>query len=285
MDRACKACGASNREDAKFCRSCGSPLPAVKPRDLAAEKRKAESERKFWTAAFIVIFIAGLAGYLIYTQYEGVSKVRVVSKYEQKFASADERVFVGISPTTFKFQGLSWGMTKEDIKKLYKYPNDSNDPDFEKSIMISQSEFLYPMPHANFLSLGMHNGRIYAFKMEYGENESFQNQTLKVPDKEEILYGRFMGICAVFKKMFGAPSFEKNDVKNMELVKKLAVIKGGVLGDGQPSNIYLRWNVGVTRIEAAFFGFNKELHLTVRFLNGPLWDEVEALKAGKLKGF
>ena len=48
MDRKCNACGEINRGDARFCKSCGSPLPAIKVKMTQQELAHEKQVKKFW---------------------------------------------------------------------------------------------------------------------------------------------------------------------------------------------------------------------------------------------
>ena len=286
MDRKCNACGSYNREDAKFCKNCGSPLPAIKAKLTQKEIEHAKQIRKFWMMLFVslgVLFVVALA---VLSGMKKSRAIAVAAEYTQKYLGADDKAFGAIKPGDFHLEGMSWKMSALDIKRNFPYATDSNDPDFKQSMMISQAQFLIPIPHANFMSLGIYNGMLYAVKFEFGENEKFESQQFKVPNKDEIMYGRFMGLYTEFKRIFGEPSYEKDEIKAMPgLDQKIKTIKKGSLDNGSPSNAYIAWSFGGTKIELAFFGFNDQLHLTVRFLNEPLWNAANNAPAGNYRGF
>ncbi|HRU39507.1 MAG TPA: zinc-ribbon domain-containing protein, partial [Candidatus Goldiibacteriota bacterium] len=56
--RICKACGAENRDEAKFCRGCGSPLPQVKA--PARDLKKEQEVKRFWS-----MFMAGVLAFIV----------------------------------------------------------------------------------------------------------------------------------------------------------------------------------------------------------------------------
>ncbi|MCE5300954.1 MAG: zinc ribbon domain-containing protein [Spirochaetia bacterium] len=286
MSRKCNACGLENRDEAKFCSSCGSPLPAVKKQVTAQELAHKKAVKKFWIIFFCCTAAAALVLLLVSKQMSHAEKVRTVSRYSTEFMQVDDKTFGAVKPELFSLEAMNWGMTPADIKRIYPYATDSNDPDFPASIMVPQSGFTAPIPHAYFMSLGMYNGKLFAVKFEFGENEKFESQALKTPNKDEVLYGRFLGLYNLFNRDYGAPSFEKFEVKNMPLEEMLKTVNSGVLKDGKPSNIYVAWNVGATKVELAFFGYDNKLHLTLRFLNIVMWDEAaRAQQTGKYRTF
>ena len=285
MDKKCNACGTYNRDDAKFCRDCGSPLPAVKAKMTQKDIDHAKQIRKFWMMLFACLGALVIIAVVVLSGMKKARAVAVAAEYSQKYIAADDRAFGTIKPAEFNLEGMSWKMSQSDIKRNFPYATDSNDPDFKQSMMISQVQFLTPIPHANFMSLGIYNGMLYAVKFEFGENEKFESQQFKVPNKDEILYGRFMGLYAEFTKIFGVPVYEKNEIKSMPLGAKIKTIKKGALDNGNPSNAYIAWSAGGTKVELAFFGFGDQLHLTVRFLNEPLWNAANSAPAGNYRGF
>jgi hypothetical protein len=270
--KTCKACGLDNRDEAKFCRGCGSPLPQKKeaPRDLKKEK----AVKKFWTNLMIGLAAAGLVGLAISSKLSGYEKIRVVNEYASKFDKSDDMAFGTVTPKAFYLQSLGWNMTAADIKALFPYAVDSSDPDFLASMTVAQGEFKVPIPHANFMSLGLYNGRLYAVKFEFGALEQFEAQQLKVPNKDEILFGRYRGIYKTFTNLYGRPVKEKNEVGRMPVLEGIKAVKAGKLSSGAPSNIYIFWDVGNTRVELVYFGDGKQAHLTVRYLYIPVWNVV-----------
>jgi len=285
MDRTCNACGAMNREDAKFCKNCGSPLPAISRKLTQKEIEHVKQIKKFWIMLISSLGVLLIAALFTLSGMKNAKALGVAKEYTEKYLTADDRAFGTIKPGNFLLEGMSWKMSEADIKRNFSYATDSNDPDFKRSMMISQAQFLTPIPHANFMSLGIYNGMLYAVKFEFGENEKFESQQFKVPNKDEIMYGRFIGLYTVFKKLFGDPSYEKNDIKAMPLAEKISRIKNGVLSDGKPSNSYMAWSLGGTKAELAFFGYDGQIHLTVRFLNEPLWNAANSAPAGNYRGF
>jgi hypothetical protein len=165
-------------------------------------------------------------------------------------------------------------MSIEDVKKIFPYIVESKDPDFISSWTINQTDYRVSIPHADFISIGVYNNYVYAFKLEFGPMPEFQSQMLKVPNKDEIMYGRFRGLEKIFKELYGPPSFEKDEIKEMELSEAIKTIKSGRLKNGMPSNIYMFWELGQTKAELVFFSNQKRLHLTVRFLYLPVWNRI-----------
>jgi hypothetical protein len=285
MDRNCNACGALNREEAKFCKSCGSPLPVIKKKLTQKEIEHAKNIQKFWYAMLVTVGMIFVGAFFLLSNMKQAKSLAAAKEYAEKYLIADDKAFGTIKPGDFLLEGISWKMSAADLKRNFPYATDSNDPDFKQSMMISQVQFITPIPHANFMSLGIYNGMLYAVKFEFGENEKFESQQFKVPNKDEIMYGRFMGLFTAFTKLYGAPAYEKNEIKTMPLAEKLKVIKRGMLSDGKPSNAYIAWSLGGTKAELAFFGYDGKLHLTVRFLNEKLWDQANSQQTGSYRGF
>jgi hypothetical protein len=140
--------------------------------------------------------------------------------------------------------------------------------------MVNQSDFKSPLPHANFMSLGIYDDKLYAIKYEFGESAEFQRQVIKIPDAEAILYGRYEGLKKVFTAALGRPAFLKEEAAAYPLHKRLGLIKEEKLPDGKPSNIYMYWTSGDTKTELVLFGSGGKMHLTVRFLYIPVWNIV-----------
>jgi len=191
-----------------------------------------------------------------------------------KYAGADDRVFGTVKPGGFKLEGLSWNMTKDEIRRVYPYAAESKDPDFLNSLSVSQHDLVVFIPNAKFMSLGLANEKLYAVKFEFGPMEEAPRQQLKIPNKDEIMYGRFRGLYKKFRELYGPPSYEKFEVRDMELIKMIKTVKRGELKSGAPSNIYVTWIVGDTKAELVMFGSGNELHLTIRFLYLPVWELV-----------
>lgn len=270
--KVCKACGVENRDEAKFCRSCGSPLPQVKiaPRDI----KKEQAAKKFWGGVMAGLFVLILAAVLINSKMSEYRKMKIVSQYAGKYEKADDMAFGTVKPAAFYLQALNWNVTAADIKKVFPYATDTSDPDFSSSMNVAQPEFKVPVPHANFMSLGLYDNRLYAVKFEFGALEQFEAQQLKVPDKDEIMFGRFKGLYKSFTQLYGAPRYEKNDARKYKVLEGIKHVKAGKMPSGAPSNIYIYWDVGDTRVELVFFGNGKKVHLTVRFLYMPVWNIV-----------
>ncbi|MGD0566270.1 MAG: zinc-ribbon domain-containing protein [Candidatus Goldiibacteriota bacterium] len=285
MERKCNACGAQNREDAKFCRSCGSPLPAIKAKLTQQELAHEKQVQKFWRNLIIGFAVIIIAAIFLMAYMDKQGGLSVAKLYSEKYASDDDMAFGTIKPGAFVFEGLIWGMGINDLKRVYPYATDSNDPDFKQSMMVAQHDLKTQIPHANFMSLGLYNGKLYALKFEFGENEKFESQQLKIPHKDEIMFGRFTGMYEMFKKLYGDPAYEQYPEKSMDVRKKIAVIKSGELSDGKPSNVYAAWNLKDAKAELAFFGYDGKLHLTVRFLSEPLWDQAAGEPQGQQGNF
>ncbi|MEI7542381.1 MAG: zinc ribbon domain-containing protein [bacterium] len=285
MDRKCNACGKINREEAKFCNGCGSPLPVIRRELTPKELEHMKQIKKFFFGMFAVIGLLIVVGVFIFLQMKKAKDAETVSAYSIKFLTSDAKAFGAINQNNFLLEGMSWKMTAADIMKKFPYTKETNDPDFSSSMAILQAQFLAPLPHANFMSLGIYNGKLYAVKFEFGENESFQGQRVENPNKDEILYGRFLGLYTVFKNLFGDPALEKNDSKLLPIEERFSAIKKGVLPNGKPSNSYITWSLGGTKAELALFGYAGSMHLTVRFLNEQLWNLASNKPSGSFRRF
>jgi hypothetical protein len=270
--KACKACGLENRDEAKFCRGCGSPLPQKKAAPVDPKKEKAA--KKFWTVLMISLAVTAVIGMVVRGKLSEINKKKVINQYTTKYEIQDDMALGTVTDKVFFLQSLGWNMTQSDIKRVFPYAVDSTDPDFTASMTVAQVEFKVPLPHADFMSLGLYNGRLYAVKYEFGALEKFESQQLKVPDKDEIMYGRFRGLYKTFTKLYGKPAYEKNDVKSYGVIEGIKLVKAGKMPTGKPSNIYIYWNVGYTKVELVFFGNGRKVHLTARFLYTPVWDVV-----------
>jgi hypothetical protein len=287
MDRKCNACGEINRGDAKFCKSCGSPLPAVKARMTQQELAHEKQVKKFWLTLVVSFAVVITASVFLMRYMDRQKGLAVAKEFSEKYLNDDDMAFGTIKPGAFVFEGLIWGMGISDIKRVYPYCTDSNDPDFKQSLMSTQHDLKTQIPHANFMSLGLYNGKLYALKFEFGENEKFESQQLKIPHKDDIMYGRFTGIYEMFRKLYGEPAFEQYPEKMLDVRTKIATIKSGELSDGKPSNVYAAWDLKDTKAELAFFGYEGKLHLTIRFLSEPLWDKANTAPAqqGNFRNF
>jgi ribosomal protein L40E len=275
MAKICKACGTENRDEAAFCRQCGVPLPLKKK--TLDDKKLIEYQkklRKFWITVFTIIGIIGLITYTIIKKIEMYNKVETVKEYTNKYINEDRNAFSGIGLQTFNLQGLTWDMKVKDIMKNFKYAKQSNDPDFVDSLMVSQVDFKTEIPHANFMSLGIFTEKLYAIKFEFGTSREFLRQQVKIPNEDEIMYGRYQGLLKVFKELFGPPTFIKNEIDKLDFSKRLKYLKRGQFEDGRPSNVYIYWILGNTKVEIAFFGYQGKPKLTVRFLYIPVWDKL-----------
>jgi hypothetical protein len=287
MDRKCNACGEINRGDARFCKSCGSPLPAIKVKMTQQELAHEKQVKKFWLTLVVSFAVVATASVFLMNYMDRQKGLAVAKEYSEKYMNDDDMAFGTIKPGAFVFEGLIWGMGINDIKRVYPYCTDTNDPDFKQSLMSTQHDLKTQIPHANFMSLGLLNGKLYALKFEFGENEKFESQQLKIPHKDEIMYGRFTGIYEMFRKLYGEPAFEQYPEKLMDVRTKIATIKSGELSDGKPSNVYLAWDLKDTKAELAFFGYEGKLHLTIRFLSEPVWDMANTAPAqqGNFRNF
>ncbi|HRU38758.1 MAG TPA: hypothetical protein P5511_02680, partial [Candidatus Goldiibacteriota bacterium] len=200
-----------------------------------------------------------------------INKKNTVTKYASLYEKADDMAFGTVKPASFFLQSLFWNMNTAEIKAVYPYATESKDPDFESSMTVLQGEYKVPVPHADFMSLGIYNGKLYAVKFEFGAQEVFEAQQVKIPNKDEIMYGRFKGLYSVFNRLYGKPAFEKNEAKKVAVLDAIKMVKSGRTKSGAPSNVYVYWDVGDTRVELVFFGTGKKVHLTVRFLYMPVW--------------
>jgi hypothetical protein len=272
MSRICKACQTENRDEANFCRNCGSPLP--KKKDVVLDKERIKKIRDFWTKVGVGIFIAIVILFIILKKIDYNNKIDVYKSYITKYSKEDDQAFGTITSNKFLFQSLTWGMSIDDVKKIFPYIVESKDPDFISSYTINQTDYRVSIPHADFISVGVYNNYIYAFKLEFGPLAEFQSQMLKVPNKDEIMYGRFRGIEKVLTELYGPPTFVKDEVKNMEPEKAINTVKEGKLPNGMPSNIYIFWELGQTKAELVFFSYKKKLHLTLRYLYLPIWNKL-----------
>jgi len=271
MSRLCRACGAENREEAAFCRSCGSPLPKKKKAAVSGVKALADrAVMRFWAITACAAVLLAATGMFVMNRIKERSKVTTINEYTSKFDRIDDAAFGAASAERFHIQSLWWNMSVDDIKRVHPYATASTDPDFISSMTVTQHDYKIKMPHANFMSLGINNGRLYAVKFEFGPHEVFESQALKVPNKDEIMYGRFKGLVMAFRRLYGPPAFVKDDTDKMSPQEAIKSVKAGTY-KGSPSNIYMYWDIGDTRAEAVLFGHGKKLHLTVRFLYMPVW--------------
>ncbi len=272
MSRMCKACQTENRDEANFCKSCGSPLP--KKKDVIVDKERMKKVREFWTRVFIIVMVISVILFFVFKRVKYNNQVETYKTYITKYSREDDQAFGTISKDKFFFQSLTWGMSVDEIKRVYPYIIESKDPDFISSYTINQTDYRVVIPHADFISLGIYNGYVYAFKLEFGPMPEFQSQMLKVPNRDEIMYGRFRGLEKIFWELYGPPAIDKDEVKNMELQEAIKTVKAGRLKNGIPSNIYKAWELGATKAELVFFATQKKLHLTVRYLYLPVWNRI-----------
>ena len=268
----CKACGAQNRDEAKFCKSCGSPLPQKKAPVM--DKAKEAAVRKFWLNIFLIGAVVCLAGAAVFSRLSAAGKMETIKLYSEKYAQADIQAFSGLAQASFVMEGLGWNMPAEQIQKVYKYSKPAADPDFTSSLTVQQGDFKQPVPHADFMSLGIYNGRLYAIKYEFGPQEQYQAQQLKYPNRDEIMYGRFRGLYNVFTGLFGPPSHESYEAKKYQALEAIRIIRNAKTDTGAPTNVYIYWEMGKTRLELVLFGGADKLHLTVRMLYIPVWDAI-----------
>ena len=272
MAKKCKSCGTDNRDEAKFCASCGSPVAANKIKPVKKPASPAAIKFRIILAVSLVLVAAAMV--TVMSKVKEAAQLKTVETTKAQFEAQDVSVFSGITRKDFTHQVLKWQVTTNVIKQVYQYAKDSDDPDFMFSMMVSQPDFKEKLPHANFLSLGIYDNRLYAVKYEFGETEEYLRQVVKVPDGEAVLYGRYLGLRKVFEKLFGRPSFVKEDIKKFPLKERLKYLKKGKDNNGNPSNIYITWDLGNTKAELVMFGSGEKAHLTVRFLYMPVWDIV-----------
>jgi cbb3-type cytochrome oxidase subunit 3 len=276
MAKICRSCGAENRDTAVFCSSCGVPLPADKKNTTGkiAQKAGNSATGKFWLTVLSILLFLGVIAYLITSKLKESGELKTTAEMAEKYDAQDQQTFEAIAGKGFSLMMLKWNMSAAAIKKIYPYMKDSTDPDFALSSMVNQSDFKSPLPHANFMSLGIYDDKLYAIKYEFGESAEFQRQVIKIPDAEAILYGRYEGLKKVFTAALGRPAFLKEEAAAYPLHKRLGLIKEEKLPDGKPSNIYMYWTSGDTKTELVLFGSGGKMHLTVRFLYIPVWNIV-----------
>ncbi|MFP4466663.1 MAG: zinc-ribbon domain-containing protein [Candidatus Goldiibacteriota bacterium] len=273
MPKICRSCGKENRDEAVFCSECGVPL-AKKNKEIKqspAQRAKNEKIKKFrrniiagGAAAVIIILI-------VMMQVRQAGKLKTVLEYAEKYKQQDEAVFSGISSGNFSFEGLSWGMNIAAVKSVYPFAEESNDPDFTASLMIPRENFKKDIPHAGFMSLGIYMGALYAAKIEFSPSKEHTRQQVKIPDSDERLFGRFLGLYRTFEKLYGKPSYSKYEVEDEKILDRIKLIKKGTLPSGKKSNVYMYWTIGDTRAELVSFGDGSRIYVTVRFLNMPLF--------------
>ncbi len=275
MAKTCKNCGFENRENASFCSQCGVPL---QKHGLEAN-RAYGVRRKPFTLKEILIFVSvitliAVAAFAFLKNDSDKRKIAVYDETRTKFSGSDAVLFSGVKEENFIFEKLRFGMTEEEIRKIYPFAKISNDPDFIASIMVPQAELKEPFPHANFMSLGMYAGRLYAIKFEFGPSEDFQRQVVKIPDADFRLYGRYEGIATLLKGMLGRPDFEKNEAaEKSSIPAKVKYIKDGVV-NGKGTNVYIYWIKGGVKTEVVLFSINSKLHFTLRFLDNKIWEKI-----------
>jgi hypothetical protein len=266
----CKACGTENRDEARFCSSCGVPLPQKKDtKEIRTRTTNVSTVKTFWMPVFGVIAVVAIAGYLIFKQIDSGRKLEVFKEYTGKYLSQDEQAFAGLNAKDKGIiEGLSWDMKLSDVKKLYPFAKEAKDPDFLSSLFVGQEQLKSIIPHANFMSLGIYEDKLYGIKFELGSTEKAQSQAIEVPNAEIILYARFSGLYKAFKILYGEPAFEKNEVEKEPLLKRPDIIKSGT------NNSYVFWVIGNTKLELVLFGFQDQVKLTCRLLYMPVWQLV-----------
>jgi len=151
MDRKCNACGELNRGDARLCKNCGSPLPAIKVKLTQQELAHEKQVKKFWRNMIIGLAVVAVAGYFLMFYIKRAKAASTAEQYSTKYLSADDMAFGTIKPGAFVFEGLTWGMDINDLKRIYPYAIASNDPDFKQSLMVEQHDLKTQIPHANFM--------------------------------------------------------------------------------------------------------------------------------------
>jgi len=279
MAKTCKNCGFDNRDNASFCSECGVPLPKQGTDTAAPAAKQAYLRRKPLSMKGIIIFlsvvavlIAGAALFL-----KNASDKRKTAAYDvtrSKFTGSDAVLFAGVREGVFTFEKLRFGMTEDEIRKIYPFAKVSNDPDFIASLMVPQAELKEPFPHASFMSLGMYAGRLYAMKFEFGPSEDFQRQVVKIPDSDFVLYGRYEGITGLLKGMLGRPEFEKNEAAGKgPVTARVKHVKAGTV-NGTGTNVYIYWIVGGVKTEVVLFSVNSKMHFTIRFLDNKIWEKI-----------
>ena len=274
MAKKCKSCGADNRDEAKFCASCGAPIGAVKEKIKAVKKPLSPAAVRMRAIIAVVLVLIAVVFIVTASKLKEVRQSKTIDLVKGDFETEDTAVFSGITRGGFEHQGLKWQMAVNQIKGVYRYAADSKDPDFMYSMMVNQPDFLLKLPHANFMSLGIYDNKLYAVKYEFGETEEYLRQVIKIPDGEAVLYGRYLGIRRVFERLYGVPSFVKDDIKKYPVKERLKYLKDGKDKAGNSSNIYITWDLGNTKAELVMFGSGEKAHLTVRFLYMPVWDIV-----------
>lgn len=274
MAKKCGSCGFENRDGAKFCASCGAPVGAVKEKIKAVKKPLSPAAIRTRVIIAAVLVLTAVVFGVASSKFKETRQSKTIDLVKEDFEAEDTAVFSGASRNGFEHQGLKWQMPTDKIKGVYRYATDSKDPDFMFSMMVNQPDFLQKLPHANFMSLGIYDNKLYAVKYEFGETEEYLRQVVKVPDGEAVLYGRYLGIRRVFERLYGVPSFVKDDIKKFPVKERLKYLKAGKDKAGNSSNIYITWNLGNTKAELVMFGSGEKAHLTVRFLYMPVWDIV-----------
>ncbi|MEI7639994.1 MAG: zinc-ribbon domain-containing protein [bacterium] len=270
MSVICKACSTENRDDARFCAICGVPLPAKKePEQYQQQYPKTETKvsGKFLAYVIITLLVAGAITGIVFGIMSNAKKNETITKYTGIYEESDRANFSGINASQLNFEGLNWNMNLGQLKKVYPFLKQSSDPDFFSSVFVGQQMFKRFIPHANFMSLGMYEGKLYAVKMEFSDTDRYKAQEVGVPNSEFIIYGRFKGLLKVMKAIYGEPAYEKSDIKGSDIVSKVRDIKNSVPN----SNLYIYWMIGKTKVELVLFGYKRQIKLTVRMLYMPIW--------------
>lgn len=131
----CKACGTENRDEARFCSSCGVPLPQKKgEKEIKTRTAHVSTVKSFWMPVFGVAAVIAIVGYFVFKQIDSGRKLEVYKDYSEKYLSQDEQAFSGLNAKDKNIiEGLSWDMKASDLKKLYPFGKDAKDPDFVSS--------------------------------------------------------------------------------------------------------------------------------------------------------
>jgi len=262
----CKACGTENRDEAKFCSSCGVPLPQKKEQSKKGQAAHVSTFRSFWMPIFTVAAIIGIGGYFIFHQIDSGRKIEVYKDFSEKYLNQDELAFAGVDVKTKNLiEGLAWDMKSADLKKIYPFAKEAKDPDFVGSFFVGQEQLKTMIAHANFMSLGMFDDKLYGVKFEFGATEKSTSQAIEVPNNDIIIYARFEGLYKALKLLYGQPTVARDNVEKLPLLKRPELVKSGA------DNIYVFWAIGNTKLEIVLFGFQDQLKLTLRLLYMPVW--------------
>ena len=162
MAKKCKSCGADNRDEAKFCASCGAPIGAVKEKIKAVKKPLSPAAVRMRAIIAVVLVLIAVVFIVTASKLKEVRQSKTIDLVKGDFETEDTAVFSGITRGGFEHQGLKWQMAVNQIKGVYRYAADSKEPDFMFSMMVNQPDFLLKLPHANFMCLGIYDNKLYA---------------------------------------------------------------------------------------------------------------------------